>query len=82
MQLELIKNPRLGSPIPGSGGARKLRVADPRRGKGKRGGLRVIYYLIEAKSQILFGMIYHKSETSGLAPNQLAALRKFLDPLS
>lgn len=30
--------------IEGTGGLRKLRQADPRRGKGKRGGLRVIYY--------------------------------------
>ncbi len=33
-----------GDLIPDTGGLRKVRFADPRRGKGKRGGLRVIYY--------------------------------------
>jgi mRNA-degrading endonuclease RelE of RelBE toxin-antitoxin system len=37
-------NPEAGDTIPGTGGLRKVRFADERRGKGKRGGLRVIYY--------------------------------------
>jgi hypothetical protein len=37
-------NPEAGALIRGTGGLRKLRFADERRGKGKRGGLRVIYY--------------------------------------
>lgn len=40
----LMKHPEAGDPMPGTGGLRKLRFADARRGKGKRGGLRVIYY--------------------------------------
>jgi hypothetical protein len=44
LQLELMDNPTAGAVIEGTGGLRKLRQADPRRGKGKRGGLRVIYY--------------------------------------
>lgn len=43
LQLELLDNPKAGDVIEGTGGLRKLRQADPRRGKGKRGGLRVIY---------------------------------------
>lgn len=42
-QDELKKNPEAGDVIQGTGGLRKLRFGDPRRGKGKRGGLRVIY---------------------------------------
>jgi hypothetical protein len=41
--------PELGDVMPGSGGFRKLRWADARRGKGRRGGLRVIYYCSTAK---------------------------------
>jgi len=43
LQLHLARNPEAGDVIPGTGGFRKLRWADRRRGKGKRGGLRVIY---------------------------------------
>jgi len=38
-----MKHPKAGDPIPDTGGLRKLRFADARRGKGKRGGLKVIY---------------------------------------
>jgi hypothetical protein len=40
----LMRHPEAGDPMPDTGGLRKLRVPDARRGKGKRGGLRVIYY--------------------------------------
>lgn len=39
LQQKLMENPKAGSTIPGCGGLRKIRVADPRRGKGKRGGV-------------------------------------------
>jgi len=38
----LMKHPEAGDPIPGTGGLRKMRFADKRRGKGKRGGLRSV----------------------------------------
>ena len=44
LQNELMDNPEAGDMMEGTGGLRKLRQLDPRRGKGKRGGLRVIYY--------------------------------------
>jgi hypothetical protein len=43
LQLALMGNPEAGQVIEGTGGLRKMRFADKRRGKGKRGGLRVIY---------------------------------------
>jgi len=45
LQATLMKSPDAGDQIEGAGDLRKLRFADARRGKGKRGGLRVIYYL-------------------------------------
>lgn len=44
LQIAMLKNPEAGDVIEGTGGLRKLRHGDVRRGKGKRGGLRVIYY--------------------------------------
>jgi len=43
LQQYLIQNPEAGEVVPGSGGVRKLRWA--RRGAGKRGGLRIIYFV-------------------------------------
>ncbi len=42
LQRALLENPEIGKVMPGTGGFRKIRWEDPRRGKGKRGGLRVI----------------------------------------
>jgi len=44
LQAALVLQPELGDLIPDSGGLRKLRWGESRRGKGKRGGVRVIYY--------------------------------------
>ena len=60
LQQFMMQNPEAGQVVPGSGGVRKLRWARP--GMGKRGGLRVIYFVHhEAKE---FGMltIYAKAE--------------------
>jgi len=44
MQNAMMDDPSVGDVIQGTGGLRKLRWMDKRRGKGKRGGLRVIYF--------------------------------------
>ena len=44
LQEQLAREPEAGDVMPETGGFRKLRWADTRRGKGKRGGLRVIYH--------------------------------------
>ena len=49
---ELGTNPELGDLMPGTGGFRKMRCADARRGKGRRGGLRIIYYYFKSDHQI------------------------------
>ena len=52
LQLALLENPQMGDLMPGTGGFRKVRWKDPKRGKGKRGGLRVIYYHLTTDHQI------------------------------
>lgn len=77
-QSVLMKNPKTGDVISGTGGLRKVRVASVKRGKGKRGGSRVIYYwYLEGKQFWLF-TIYGKDEMSDLTADQKRILKAVL----
>jgi hypothetical protein len=78
LQLALMKNPEAGDVIEGTGGLRKLRLSDRRRGKGKRGGLRVIYYWWRAGLQFWLYTPYDKDEMADLTPQQRKALKAML----
>lgn len=71
-------NPEAGDVISGTGGLRKLRFADERRGKGKRGGLRVIYYWWNAGSQFWLFTVYDKDEMSDLTKAQREMLKQMI----
>ena len=73
----LMLNPEAGALIPGTGGLRKLRFADERRGKGKRGGLRVIYWWDRCLQFWLF-TIYDKDEMSDLTKAQRETLKQMI----
>ena len=73
-----MENPEAGEVIKGTGGLRKMRFADRRRGKGKRGGLRVIYYWWSPGMQFWLYTIYDKDEMAGLTAGQRTALRAML----
>jgi mRNA-degrading endonuclease RelE of RelBE toxin-antitoxin system len=75
----LANTPELGDIIPGTGGFRKVRWADVRRGKGRRGGLRVIYYWFDGQSQIWFVTVYDKNEAADLTPEQRKILKAAID---
>jgi len=78
LQLFLSRYPHTGKIIQGSGGMRKLRWAGS--GRGKSGGLRVIYFWWVSKDRISMLMIYPKSERDDLAAEQLKQLKKQLAP--
>ena len=78
LQTALILQPELGDIIPNTGGIRKLRWSEARRGKGKRGGVRVIYYWYTAGSLIYFLHIYSKTEQADLSDDEKKALRKVM----
>jgi hypothetical protein len=78
LQIMLMSDPEAGDAMPGTGGLRKLRFADDRRGKGKRGGLRVIYFWWEIRSQFWLFTIYDKDEMSDLTPAQRKALKEMI----
>ena len=78
LQTELMKDPEAGEVIRDSGGLRKLRFADRRRGKGKRGGLRVIYYWWSAGMQFWLYTLYDKDEMADLDARQRRTLKDML----
>ena len=72
-------NPDAGNVIPGTGGVRKLRWA--RRGTGKRGGVRVVYYYHNESMPLFLLSLYSKSEKSDLRPKEKKAIRGLLERL-
>ncbi len=76
LQFALLLRPEAGSIIPGSGGLRKVRWGSA--GKGKRGGLRVIYYWNKAEECIYMLFVYSKSRQEDLTKEQLRTLRKLV----
>ena len=78
LQNEMLKDPEAGDVIAGTGGLRKLRHGDVKRGKGKRGGLRIIYYWWEPKKQFWLFTLYDKDELDDLSPKEKAILKILL----
>lgn len=78
LQLEMMKNPEAGDLIEGTGGLRKLRYGDPRRNKGKRGGLRVIYYWWDGGRQFWLFTLYDKDEMNDLSAMEKKAIKNML----
>ena len=74
----MLKDPEAGDFITGTGGLRKLRYGDATRGKGKRGGLRIIYYWWDPQKQFWLFTIYDKDELSDLSPKEKAILKTLL----
>ena len=73
-QEALLAYPERGDVMPGCGGLRKTRWRDIRRGKGTRGGLRIIYlYVVEAKRIFLLD-VYDKDEADDLTHEEKRAL--------
>ncbi len=77
-QQMLMENPEAGDVIEGTGGLRKVRFADEKRGKGKRGGLRVIYYWWLSGKQFWLLTIYNKDDMDDLTAAQRKILKELL----
>ena len=74
LQRYLAETPDAGALIEGGGGIRKLRFALP--GRGKSGGIRVIYYWSVRRELILLLDIYTKNEQADLTADQTNRLRR------
>ena len=79
LQRELMEDPDRGAVMPGCGGLRKLRVADRRRGKGKRGGTRVIYLHVPETNWIFLLDVYGKGEKDDLSTSEKKALKNLAE---
>jgi hypothetical protein len=79
LQTALILQPDLGELIPGTGGLRKVRWGLPGQGRGKRGGLRVIYYWYVSQSVIFMLLVYSKTKQADLSSEQKRTLRKIAE---
>ena len=79
LQQHLAARPESGHLIRGSGGARKVRWAT--EGRGKSGGVRVIYYWFTAEEQILLLTIYTKSKQDSLRAAELKLISQRIKDL-
>jgi hypothetical protein len=76
LQIVLVIRPDVGDLIPGSGGLRKMRWGI--QGRGKRGGVRVIYYWAVQQDRILMLLLYAKNVQDDLTTKQLKVLRNII----
>jgi len=77
LQGTLTINPERGLLVPGSGGVRKMRWAQP--GRGKRGGIRVIYYANVREGVIWMLTIYAKNEEQSIPAHVLRKIKEEID---
>lgn len=76
LQRLLTADPLRGRVMVGCGGLRKIRVGDPRRQKGKRGGCRVVYLHVPEASWLYLLHIYTKDEKDDVSASEKAILKR------
>ena len=77
LQLHLAAHPTAGDVVPGTGGFRKVRWGA--KGRGKRGGCRVLYLWHAASNRLLMLFAFSKSERVDLTAEQKKVLRRIVE---
>lgn len=77
LQAALTAHPEVGDVIRGSGGVRKLRWFGS--GRGKRGGLRIVYYVRPRSGEIWMLTLYAKNEAASISAHVLKRIREEID---
>ena len=77
LQLALATNPEAGVVIPGSGGVRKIRWST--KGRGKRGGVRIIYFVRVQASLVWMLTLYDKNEAENIPAQVLRRIKQELE---
>lgn len=78
IQGDLTRDPHRGALIPGLGGVRKARAANPGRAKGKRGGYRYFYVYLERKRHIHLLILLDKDEQEDASQQQRKHIREWV----
>ena len=81
LQQELMRHPEAGDLMLGCGGLRKIRVSDPRRGTGKRGGIRVIYLYLPQVKRFFLITAFDKNEKEDLTPVEKRAFTRVAEAI-
>jgi hypothetical protein len=78
-QTELARNPEKGPVLEGTGGLRKARWKLP--GKGKSGGIRIIYLHLKLRGRIYLVFVFAKDESDNLTASQKAEMKKLVEAI-
>lgn len=79
LQNDLLSNPHRGAVIQGTGGARKARVGEKQKGRGKSGGFRYIYFYFEHAGRIYLLLFFAKNEQETLSMAEKKLVADFID---
>lgn len=79
LQTELARNPERAPVIEGAGGLRKARWS--LKGRGKSGGIRIIYLYLKVQSIIYLVFVFAKDESADLTPDQKRQLRMIVEAI-
>lgn len=79
LELEILKNPKIGKTVRGTGKLRKMRFAFGNQGKS--GSVRVCYVDFEAKQMVYFITVYPKNEKDNLSNAERNMIRKSIEIL-
>lgn len=78
IEIDLLKDPKRGDVIKGTSGARKGRIGNPSKGKGKSGGFRYIYVYFEMNDQVYLFYFYAKKAQDDLTDEQAKMLAEVI----
>ena len=81
IQADLLADPERWPVIKGTGGARKGRVADPSRSRGKSGSFRYLYLYLEHRGRIFLLLFFSKNEQANLSPEQVKQVAEMVEKI-
>ena len=81
IQALILEDPERGDLIQGTGGVRKLRAADPSRGKGKRGGYRILYLDLPDRDHTHLLLLYDKGSADNITADEKRAIKALVDQI-